>query len=179
MLVGVDGRPLVVRGGGPTRNEFTESRVNAELQALDSLLHIKWMPNAVGVLGKPGEREGRYALCSRWPSIDPRQEWVRKGEYDPDSAFDILGWFCEDLQDAESVPAEPESILHKVLELLHRCDNTKFPWRKRMAEVIEHNKKRQAKMKEEAVDEVKDMAADQYFHSNRASRVFMTNPGGR
>jgi len=174
MLVDTDGRPLAasVRGGSPQRNELTEQRVNAELQQLDSLLHIRWMPFAVGIPG--GRREGRYALCSYWPEIDPRRQGVRDGTQDPAEAFDIIGWFCEDLQDASTVPQDPESIMRKVLDLLHSCDNTRFPWRTRMAQVIEHNKKRQEKVKQEAVEEVKDMAADQYWHSNRASRVFLS-----
>lgn len=175
MLVGLDGRPLVTARAAPTRSEATEERVNRELQALDTLLHIRWMPFAVGVPG--GEREGRYALCSYWPQIDPRREWVKKGEYSPEDAFDILGWFCEDLHDAESVPENPEAILRKVLELLHKCDNTRQPWRKRMAECIENNKRRFQKVKEAALDEVTDMAADQYYHSNRASRVFQYQGG--
>jgi hypothetical protein len=176
MLVGVDGRPLYARAATATRgSEMMEERINAELRALDSLLHIRWMPFAVGIPG--GRREGRYALCSYWPDVDPRRAQVRAGQYDPNDAFDIIGWFCEDLQDASSVPQDPESIMRKVLDLLHSCDNTRFPWRMRMAQCIEHNKRRQQKVKEEAVQEIKDMAADQYYHSNRASRVFMN--GGR
>ena len=99
---------------------------------------------------------------------------VQKGEYAPQDAFDIIGWFCDDMQDANSTPKEPASVLRKVLELLYKCDNTRFPWRKRMAEVIEKNKRRQEKIVEEAVDEMKDFAADHYYHTSRATRVFQS-----
>lgn len=170
MIVDVAGKPFV--RATAQRSEATEERVNAELRSLDSLLHIRWMPLVVALPN--GRREGRYALCSYWPSVDPRRAEVQSGQRDPEDAFDILGWFCENMQDANSVPQEPFSIMKKALELLYKCDNTRFPWRQRMAQNIEANKRRQKKVKEEAVDEVKDMAADAYWHSNRASRIFVT-----
>ena len=151
----------------PTPNPFTEERVNAELEKLDSLLSIRWFPTVM--MTSNGTVEGRYGLVCRWPMVDKRWEGVTN----PEDAVDIMGWFCEDLQDASTIPQDPEAILSRVLDLLGNCDNTAEPWAKRMKRAIETNKRVQDKLKEEAMDMAVDVAADHYYHTSRAARVFM------
>lgn len=168
MLVGLDGRPL---HAGPTCNEFTIQRINEELGRLSELLHVRWMPMAAPRPG--GGREGRYAFCSYWAESDGRRQWVRDGTYAPQDAFDILGWACEDIFQASSAPVPPEQCLSRITEMLYHCDNTRFPWRRRMTEVIEHNKRQREQVRRDTVDELHDAAVDSYYHSNRAKRFFM------
>lgn len=170
-LYGAHGLPLYVP---PTPNEFTERRVNAELQAhYDPLLSIRWYPT-VFFNQRQKQWEGRYALVVRWPQIDKRWGTVPLGYEEP---YDILGWFCEDMQDANTTPADPVSIMGKVTELLGKCDNTRQPWMARMKATVEHNLRQHEKVKEEALDQVADEAASQYYSSSRASRVFMGGKG--
>ena len=157
----------------PQPNQLTEDRINAELQMhYDPLLFIGWIKTAYHVSGDlPSDLvfEGRYALCHRWPQVDPR--WGELGFDYPDS-YDILGWFCDDMQDASSVPQEPSSIMQKVFELLGKCDNERFPWADRIMKTVEKNKAITARGKEEALDIVTDVAADHYHHTSKATRIF-------
>jgi len=140
----------------PEPNPDVEQRIRAELQSLDSLLDIRWFPNAVY---NPRHRdfEGRYSLICNWPQSDKRWEMVQSGEIG--DAFDSLGWFCEDIHDPESVPVAPDSIMSKVLELLGKCDNTQHPWRERMKELVEKNAKVRKQRQQEVVDRAEDIAS--------------------
>ena len=175
-LFGPDGFELEAAPPGP--NSLTEERVNAELQSLDTLLHIRWVENAYA--NEAEQRfEGRYALCCYWPKIDKRWEEVRSEGCDPAAAFDIMGWFCEDIHDASTVPRDPESIMNKMLELLHNADNERQPWAERMAGTAQHNKdlKRQkvieaGEIAERAAKEVMGMKSFRHGkHTNDPSRL--------
>ena len=150
-LFGPDGFELKAPVPGP--NPFTEERVNKELQSLDSLLHIRWVEN-VYANQTTQQMEGRYAMCCHWPKVDKRWEEVRSGGCDPAAAFDIMGWFCEDIHDANTVPQDPESIMHKMMELLHNADNERQPWAERMAGTAQHNKD----LKKQKVKDAGDLA---------------------
>ncbi len=169
LILGPDGGSAYSR---PEANALTEERVNAELQAVDALLFLKWID---AIYWNPREKtwEGRYAIACWWPDADPRRQQVRENKLDPNAAFDILGWACEDMQDASSLPRDPASMLRRILDLLASCDNTRQPWKARMRQVIEHNARRRQQIKDEATDMAADEAATQYYHTSRASRVFV------
>lgn len=171
MLVGLDGQPLSAATLAPTRSEAIEARVNAELQSLDSLLFIKWIPTAY--FNQRYKRfEGRYALCCKWPQADKRMEWVQQGKHDPAEAFDALGWFCENIHDGSSVPVNPEHMLDKAKELLSKCDNSRTPWRDRLVKAFAKNVDARQKAKKLALDMAHEEAIDAYYHSSRAMRAF-------
>jgi hypothetical protein len=168
MLYSPDGQPVrSIANFGIERDPAMEARINAELQALDSNIHIRI--------------EGRYALCFRWPQGEKRWQEVQQGRMDPNDAFDILGWFTEDMASGRSTPVNPEQFKAKAFELLHKIDNTRFPWKGRVERSMQKNDVRQQQLKEEAVDRMTDAASDAYYHSNRASRVFTGkhNLGGK
>ena len=146
-LFGPDGFALEAAPPGP--NSLTEERVNRELQSLDSLLHIRWFECAYA--NEAEQRlEGRYALCCHWPRSDKRWEMVQSGEISPADTIDIMGWFCEDIHDAGSVPKDPEAVMHKMMELLHNADNERQPWAERMAGTAQHNKDQKKRAVKEA-----------------------------
>lgn len=157
MLYGPDGSPLQEVAPGP--NPLTEERVNAELQSLDTLLHIRWINGAYYNQEKDRD-EGRYALCCHWPQVDKRWIEVREGGCDSQAAWDIMGWFCEDMHDASSVPQTPESMMAKAYELLSSADNTRQPWAERMASAMGKNAKRRKDMLTDAGDLAAKAAAE-------------------
>jgi len=159
MLYGPDGLPLAAVPPGP--NPLTEERINRDLHALDTLLHIRWIENAYA--NHDEDRfEGRYALCCHWPQVDGRWEEVRAGGCDPAAAYDWMGWFCEDMTDAASVPQDPESMMSKVYELLSKADNERQPWAVRMASAMEKNAKRRKEILRDAGD-LAQRAAEELF----------------
>lgn len=111
-----------------------------EIDGLLDLLYVEWA--------------GRYCLISHWPSSDERWKMFESGEIG--AAYDSLGWFCEDMQDPQSLPVSVDSIENKVLELLASCDNTKHPWRDRMREIVAKN----AKLRKDRKDKLAEQAAD-------------------
>jgi hypothetical protein len=121
----------------PVANPEMEERVRKELRDIDSLLDIKWIENIV-YNARHGGMEGRYALVCTWPSSDPRWGMIQTGEIG-NTPYDILGWFAEDMQNAESLPQEPSAIDHRVQELLASADNTRVPWRLRLKAAADAN----------------------------------------
>jgi hypothetical protein len=149
MLYSPAGTPLNLPPPGPSPQ--TEALVNAELQKLDTLLHIRWLPIAAWNAAQQ-RYEGRYALCCFWPDIDKRRQWVRDGTHDPNEAYDSMGWFCDDIMNANSLPREPMAVMHKVLELLGSADNTRVPWAARMRSTIAHNAERKEQVRKRAAE---------------------------
>lgn len=150
-LFGPDGLPL--RDVPPGPSEGLEQRVNDELQRLDTLLHIRWIEKAY--FNQRHQRfEGRYALCCWWPKVDKRWQWVQQSKMSADEAFDIMGWFCEDIHNAESVPQKPLAMMDKVYELLSSADNTHRPWADRMAEITAAN----ARHRRQMIDNITELA---------------------
>jgi hypothetical protein len=137
----------------PQPNPETEQRVNAELRAhCDRALHIVWVPEVV-----PNARhqcyEGRYGLMCDWHPNDKRHADVPLGYRE---RWDLIGWMCEDMQDGNSIPLQPEAIVARARELLGTCDNTRFPWRERMRAHVEHNEQLLAQHQQEADAMVED-----------------------
>lgn len=148
MLVDARGAPLSVP---PMRSAELEAKVNAELQQhCDPSLHIEWVPEVVAT---PRGREGRYALVCDWHPNDKRNADVPLGYRE---RWDLLGWFCEDMQNAETVPVAPDAIVAKARELLGRCDNTRDPWRRRIQRAVDHNAELMAQQQRLADDMVAD-----------------------
>lgn len=140
----------------PERNEELEAKVRILLKNLDPLLDVLWVPNAVWN-PKAQDFEGRYCLICNWPQSDGRWAMYQSGEIG--AHFDAMGWFCTDMQDPESVPVTVDSIESKVVELLGKCDNTRYPWRSRMKEIMEKNAKVRKAAQQEVLDKTQDIAA--------------------
>lgn len=152
----------------PEPNGEVEERVRKELKNLDSLLDIRWFPYAV-FNQKYNGFEGRYALVCQWPMGDGRWELYQKGEIEDN--VDMLGWFCTDLHDAESVPVSPDSILNKVLELLGKCDDNRISHAKRMKQVMEKNAKLRESRKNDMLDRAGQIARDLHYMSGHVEDV--------
>lgn len=156
-IYGPDGMALGDVPPGP--NVLTEERVNNELRQLDSLLHIRWFESAY-LNQRLGRYEGRYGLCVWWPKVDKRWSMVQSGEMGEQDAFDIMGWFTEDIHDATTVPVDPEAMMHKVHELLAKADNERQPWAERMREASAHNMRQRKKIIQDAAEMTAAVARD-------------------
>lgn len=168
MFINLDGAGITMPYSRPDRNEITEEKVRKQLKELDALLDVKWIPHVI-VNPRSQQMEGRYALICQWPQIDKRWEMYQKGEISEN--YDILGWFCEDMQDAESVPVDLDSIERKVVELLGKCDNERFPWRGRMKDVVSKNAKVRKERQQEVIDQAEDVARTLAFASGHKEAV--------
>lgn len=148
MLYGPSGS-VVVRSSGRTpraeRNEQTEEAVRIKLKSIDSLLDIVYV-----------EWAGRYSLICQWPQTDPRWEMYQKGELG--APYDSLGWYCQDMQDPSSLPVDVDSIEQLVMARLASCDNTQYPWRDRMREIIAKNAKVRQSRKDKVLERVEEVA---------------------
>jgi hypothetical protein len=136
-----------------------EEMIRQELARIDPLLDILWIdevyPNEVQEV-----YEGRYALIVRWPSTDGR--WIAVREEGYTEAYDLLGWFCEDVSDAESVPQDPYSMMSLVYDLLHNADNEEAPWYDRMKQVFDKNLDKMRENKQMLDDEIEEIADRTY-----------------
>lgn len=141
----------------PAPSETTEAELRTWLKGIDPLLDVKWQP-VVYWNKRHLHWEGRYALMVNWPTADKRWSQVQSGEVDPKQANDIVGWFCEDMSDPQSMPTTLDTMETRVMNLLGQMDNTRYPWKQRMMGTIEKNKKVHATMKSEALDQVGDEA---------------------
>ena len=156
MLYKSDGSPAVTSGHSrPEPQPDAEDRVRKQLKSIDDLLDVRWFPYAIW-----NERhhsfEGRYALVCRWPLEDKRWELYQKGEIE--DAVDMLGWFCEDMQNAASMPVSVDSIERKVIELLGKCDGTRVPHAVRMRQIVEKNAKLRKDRKQEILDRTEEVS---------------------
>lgn len=146
MLYGPDGS--VVRSTRTTRADRqyeAEEAIREKLKSIDSLLDIRYV-----------EWAGRYSLVCQWPQSDDRWKMFESGEIG--EPFDSLGWFCEDMQNPSSLPVSVDSIENLVLERLASCDNTRYPWRDRMKDIIAKNAKLRRNRKQEVIDRAEDIA---------------------
>lgn len=143
----------------PEPNLDTEEKVRKQLKSIDSLLDVRWWPHAV-YNEAHNDFEGRYALVCEWPPGDARWELYQKGEIEDN--VDFLGWFCEDIHDAHSVPVAVDSIERKILELLGKCDATRIPHSTRMAQIVEKNAKLRESRKQVYLDQAEDVASTLY-----------------
>lgn len=164
MLYGPDGSRVRAIRSRPEPNVALEERIRPQLQALDSLLDIKWMPMAV-YNPKHRDFEGRYALICNWPQGDKRWALYQTGEIE--EHFDMLGWFCTDMHDPESVPVSPDSIDQKVFDLLYRCDAERLPHLTRMAQTVEKNAKLRKSRRDGIMDQVEEVAGSLFDISGR------------
>ena len=139
----------------PEPNPALEAKVREQLQQIDSLLDIKWMP--YGYFNKAENTfEGRYCLANHWPQGDERWQLYQSGEIQ--EHWDMIGWFCIDISDPQSVPVDIDSIWSKVVELLGKCDNSRHHWRDRMKEMVEKNNKLRQNRKQLLIDQAAEVA---------------------
>ena len=136
-----------------------EERVRKELQAIDPLLDITWVDD---VVPNPAHQlyEGRYALICRWPASDGRWQAVREDGYT--DAYDMLGWFCEDPANADSIPQDPYNMMALIYKLLQNADSEEAPWYERMSQVFGKNLDRMRDNKQMLDDEVTEIAERSY-----------------
>jgi hypothetical protein len=153
--------PFSYVGIPPTPSGETERAVREVLARMDPLLGIMWVPT-VFRNERAGRWEGRYALTCAWPRADKRWAQVQSGEVAEQDAVDIIGWLCTDMQDAQSVPVTGEGVETRVLELLGKMDNTRYPWKQRMLATIEKNVKRHQATKNDALNLTHDVAEHFY-----------------
>lgn len=168
MLYDANGSGVMSKRQYPEPNVEVEERVRTTLQNLDSLLDIKWFPQAI-FNPRYKDFEGRYALVCKWPQGDPRWELFQKGEID--LPYDRLGWFTTDIQDPESIPVAPDSIENKVMELLAKCDGSKQPHLARMAQVVDKNSKAAKNRQKEILDQVEDVARNLHYISGHVEET--------
>lgn len=140
------------------------------MRRLDSLLDIRWVPVVVHN-PRHNRFEGRYALICFWPQADKRWEWVQQGKHPEADAYDIIGWLCEDMQDAQSVPASDEGVTERVVALLGSMDNTRYPWKQRMQRMVEKNRRVPQQLKQEAMDMAHDAAEHFYRQAKNVPQV--------
>lgn len=152
----------------PEPNLETEQRVREQLQSLDSLLDIKWYPHAV-FNERYGDFEGRYALICKWPTSDKRWQLYQNGEID--DPVDMLGWFCTDLHEANSIPVSPDAIENKVIELLGKCDGERLSHTKRMKQLVGKNAELRRSRRAAIVDQAGDIARDLHWISGHVEEV--------
>lgn len=162
---------LYVPYAAPAPNALTEELVNAQLAELDPHFFIQWVPTAYWN-ARRRTFEGRYALMQRWTSNDPRMAEVQSGKVPLSDAHDLWCWFCEDMQKADSVPRDPAAMWRLIADYIGKADNTRFPWRQRMAQTAAKNMAQREAAKKVMADEVTDEAETQYYHSHRAVRSF-------
>lgn len=152
---------IQVNEPAPTSDDSTMASLRSVVKSMDGLLDVKWMP--IAAWNAHQQRwEGRYALTCDWPQADARWSMIQSGEMDPKLAFDLIGWMCEDMQKADSIPLGPELIEQKVVALLGTMDNTRYPWKQRFLSTIEKNRKNKETQKADMLDMVHDEASYQY-----------------
>ena len=145
----------------PSPSDTVEVTLKETLQRLDPLLGVMWVPMAA--FNEPAKRwEGRYALTCKWPSIDGRWQEVQAGKVPEAEALDIIGWLCEDMQNASSVPTSPDGITDRVLALLGTMDNARYPWKDRMRSVVKKNQELYNTQKKDAADQA-NRAAEHFY----------------
>lgn len=123
----------------PQPDPIAEQRIREQLKALDTLLDVRWIQNALWN-ARHEKLEGRYAIVCKWPLSDKRYSLIQSGEIG-DDPYDILGWVTEDVHNAESPAMSLDAIEQKVVQLLASADNERTPWKQRMAQTIAKNKK--------------------------------------
>lgn len=147
-----------------------EARIRTVLLAIDPLLDLRWFPFAI--FNENVEKyEGRYALICRWAQGDPRYELLNKGEIGEQDAVDIIGWFCEDRNDAETTPVEVEAVENLALELLASCDNSRTPAIERMRAISAKNVKARRERKQEVLDVGQEAAEQVWFQ--KTPKIFV------
>jgi len=136
----------------PERQPAVEGRVREALQSVDALLDIKWifpcrynasMQNA----------EGWYALIAYYGELDGRRHIDAAG-------FDVLGWFCEDMNDASSTPVNPEASLPQIRNYLSEFDGERHGVRDRLRAIQAHNQDVREASKRAYTDEGVQAALD-------------------
>ncbi len=161
----------------PEPNVFTEARVNPILQAFDPHFFLSWIPTAV-YSERHRDYEGRYAVCQRWVAEDPRWKEVQEGRVPADEAFDLWCWWTIDKQKADAPPPESEGeMLNVLLDYIGKADNTRFPWRQRIAATTAHNAKQRELVRAPIVEQAGDEAETQFYLTGQGTRVFSKGLG--
>lgn len=134
----------------PVPNPEIEAKVKQELATIDSLLDLIWVEGVV-LNARHNQYEGRYALVCRWPMGDKRWGMIQSGEIG-NTPYDILGWFTEDVQNAESPSFEPSAIDERVMKLLASADNNRVDWKIRLASSAQNNIDRKKKIQQDFLE---------------------------
>ena len=156
----------------PAPSSELEKTLVETLQKLDPLLGVMWVSHAA--YNAQAQRfEGRYALTCKWPLVDGRWSEVQAGKVPEADACDIIGWLCEDMQDASSVPTSMDGITDRVLALLGSMDNLRYSWRDRMQATVRKNAEKFRREKADAADQANRFAE----HIYRQAKGVPQQPG--
>lgn len=168
MLYGPNGQAVYSQvHSRPEPQPDAEERVRTMLKSIDSLLDVKWYHHAIWN-EREKAMEGRYALVCRWPYGDKRWELYQSGQIE--DPVDMLGWFCEDIHDATSIPVDVDSIERKVVELLGKCDGERMSHTKRMRQIVEKNAKVRQQHRAPITDSAQEMA-ESLFNLSRTVKT--------
>jgi hypothetical protein len=136
-------------------------RVRQELKGIDSLLDVIEHPAI-----------HRFALIAWWPENEPKRALVKSGEVDPNSAYDILGWFSQDPWDAETEPLDV--VLDKrVTDILNKCDNRREDWKQRLTRIAQKNIDVRRRNRESLSQQAEDVAKDLWYMAGHNEEVTM------
>lgn len=142
-------------------NRLREKRARAFLIQLDPRLGIRWMPTAVHEDDTNEEIvhwEGRYALIYYLHENDPlRILQTASGQED---AWDVLGWFCVDMNKADSDMLSCDEMEPKVLRFLGNMDGEQHDVKRRLSDTIARNARRQDIVQSDYVDEAVERAKE-------------------
>lgn len=170
MLYGPNGQSVSsvhITNTRPEPQPEAETRVREQLKSIDSLLDVRWFPYAI-INPVTNEWEGRYALVCNWPQSDKRWEMYQSGEIE--DHCDMLGWFCEDIHDAKSIPVNVDSIEQKIVELLGKCDANRIPHATRLKQIVEKNAKNRKNRKQPMLDYTQEIA-ETLHHAVRTKKT--------
>ena len=137
-----------------------EEATRSQLKSYDNGLDLRWFPAI-----------RRYAVVATWPMDDARWQLYRNGE--TEDACDILGWFSVDSADADTPAIDVDAFEARLFEILGKSDNLKTPWKARLKEIAEKNRKIRQKAKQEILDQVEMIAKDLEYMAGHNEEVRM------
>ncbi|KKK86832.1 hypothetical protein LCGC14_2759280, partial [marine sediment metagenome] len=132
---------------------FREARTRKYLQQMDPRLDLFWVWTAVhedDVNEEIIHWEGRYALIYYLHQDDPLR--ILQTASGQDKAWDILGWFCVDMNKANSDMLPCDEMEPKVVKFLGLMDGEQHDVMERLKESFERNTRHTASMQRDYVD---------------------------
>ena len=137
-----------------------EEAVRSQIKQYDSGLDLRWF-----------QAIRRYAVTATWPLDDKRRQLIQSGEMEDDC--DILGWFSLDIHDADTAAVGVDMMEQRLFEILYKTDNVKVPWKLRLAQIAEKNKKIRYDARKQILDQVGDITKDLQYMAGHNEEVRM------
>ncbi len=142
-------------------NKIREERTRAYLIQLDPRLDIMWYPTAVHVDDTNDEIvhwEGRYALIYYLHENDPLR--IIQTASGQELAWDELGWFCVDMNKADSDMLPCDEMEPKVIRFLSKMDGEQHDVLTRLVKARQKNEHLEESRKNDYVDEAVERAKE-------------------